>query len=340
MNPAHGLSCTLPLYLFPVQTRGRSAPRPRSASPRPSSRTPTPSSAAPSYSYGSASAAPAASAPAGGLSAEQQAFLSRKAAESRSPAPVEVRQRSALRRLAKGPHVQGASGVCCRPLRSPISLLSSGFPQQPSLPECQPAHPAPSPPANRLQTRGRSAPRPRSASPRPSSRTPAPAAASSASYSSYSAPAASAAPATSGLSAEQAAFMQRKAAESRSPAPVEVRTHWVEACAAGWRPAQLGLQGAWLTMRARINPCKAVQLTPWVAAGLPCATPSLLHLHTPSHTDPRPQRAPPPLRLPPPLVSHPHPGGLQCFLQLLQPGPGGPRCACCPRCARCLRPER
>lgn len=71
--------------------------------------------------------------------------------------------------------------------------------------------------ALRLQTRGRSAPRPRSASPvgRPSSRTPAPASNSFG----YSAPA----PAANGLSAEQAAFLERKARESRSPAPMEVR---------------------------------------------------------------------------------------------------------------------
>ena len=78
-------SASLPL-LCHVQTRGRSAPRPRSASPvgRPSSRTPAPAS----------NSAPAASyiiAPANGLSAEQRQFMERKARESRSPAPVEVR---------------------------------------------------------------------------------------------------------------------------------------------------------------------------------------------------------------------------------------------------------
>ncbi len=79
-------SCPFPLPCS-LQTRGRSAPRPRSASPRPTSRTPAPASySAPAASY----SAPAA-APAGGLSAEQREFLERKARESRSPAPVEVR---------------------------------------------------------------------------------------------------------------------------------------------------------------------------------------------------------------------------------------------------------
>lgn len=70
-----------------VQTRGRSAPRPRSASPRPTSRTPTPAA---SYSAPAASSY-SAPAPAGGLSKEQEEFMQRKARESRSPTPVEVR---------------------------------------------------------------------------------------------------------------------------------------------------------------------------------------------------------------------------------------------------------
>uniref|UniRef100_UPI0034E0573E CsLinker (alpha3-alpha4) n=1 Tax=Chlorella sorokiniana TaxID=3076 RepID=UPI0034E0573E len=84
----------------PVETRGRSAPRPRSASPRPTSRTPAPASySAPAASY----SAPAA-APAGGLSAEQREFMERKARESRSfSAPVETRGRSASARPSARP---------------------------------------------------------------------------------------------------------------------------------------------------------------------------------------------------------------------------------------------
>lgn len=71
----------------PQPTRGRSSAPPRPSSRQPSVRPSSAAPAAPSYSYG-ATPAPAA----GGLSAEQAEFMARKARESRSPAPVEVRR--------------------------------------------------------------------------------------------------------------------------------------------------------------------------------------------------------------------------------------------------------
>ncbi|PRW44308.1 cuticle isoform B-like [Chlorella sorokiniana] len=207
----------------PVETRGRSAPRPRSASPvgRPSSRTPAPASSS-SFGY----SAPAA---ANGLSAEQVAFMERKARESRSPAPVETRGRSAPRPRSASPRPTSrtpAAASYSAPAASysaPAAAASAGglsAEQREFMERKARESRSPAP----VETRGRSAPRPRAASPRPSSRTPAPAS-YSAPAASYSAPAASySAPAANGLSAEQAEFLRRKAQETRgSSAPVETR---------------------------------------------------------------------------------------------------------------------
>ncbi|KAL4443416.1 hypothetical protein ABPG75_011153 [Micractinium tetrahymenae] len=196
----------------PAPSRGRSgSSRPPSMRPtsRPAPAAPSysgPSSSSSSHSYSSAPAAPAAN----GLSAEQQAFLARKATEARSAspaAPAPTRGRSSSPRPSFRPSASPAPPASSYGYSAPASSSGLSAEQQAFLARKASESRSPSPAA---PTRGRSS------SPRPSFRassSPAPAAAAP---SSYSAPAPAAA---NGLSAEQQAFLARKATESRSPSP-------------------------------------------------------------------------------------------------------------------------
>ncbi|KAI3429225.1 hypothetical protein D9Q98_005324 [Chlorella vulgaris] len=196
----------------PAPTRGRSTV-PRSPV-RPSSRAPSARPAASSP----ASYSPPSSAPAGGLSAEQKAFMDRRRSESRPAASAPTRGRSTVPRrpiTSSSAPRRASSSAPSASYSAPSSAPAGGLSaeQQAFLErhrsESRSAAPAP--------TRGRSTV-PRSPV-RPTSRAPSARPAAS-SPTSYSPP--SSAPA-GGLSAEQQAFMDRRRSESRSPAPAPTR---------------------------------------------------------------------------------------------------------------------
>ncbi|KAL4426268.1 hypothetical protein ABPG77_009883 [Micractinium sp. CCAP 211/92] len=142
-----------------------------------------------------------------GLSAEQQAFLARKAAESRSPAPAAApaRGRSSSARpsfRASSPARPSSRPTAAAPSYSaPAPAAANGLSAEQQAFLARKAQESRSPAPAAAPARGRSS------SARPSFRASSP-----------SRPAAAPA-AANGLSAEQQAFLARKAQESRSPAP-------------------------------------------------------------------------------------------------------------------------
>ncbi|KAL4429179.1 hypothetical protein ABPG77_010158 [Micractinium sp. CCAP 211/92] len=195
----------------PAPSRGRSGssrPPPMRPTSRPSS------SAAPSYSAPSYSPAPAAPS-AGGLSAEQQAFLARKAQEARSASPAAAAPTRG-RLSSPRPSFRAGSSPAPAAAQSSYGYSAPAAPSSNGLSAEQQAFLARKAQESRSASPAAAAPtRGRSASPRPSFRassSPAPAAARS----SFSSPAPTAA---NGLSAEQQAFLARKSTESRSPPP-------------------------------------------------------------------------------------------------------------------------
>ncbi|KAL4435492.1 hypothetical protein ABPG77_006254 [Micractinium sp. CCAP 211/92] len=202
---ANGLSAEQKAFLDRKAREGSSSPaaptRGRSGSARPSARPSSRPAPAPAASY-SPPAASYSAPSANGLSAEQKAFLDRKARErSASPAPTPARGRSgSARPSSRAPTPAPARSASYSPPPASYSAPSSGglsAEQQAFLDRKRSTSPAPAAPA-----------RGRSGSSRPSARPSSRPASSAPSYS---------APSSGGLSAEQQAFLDRK--RSSSPAP-------------------------------------------------------------------------------------------------------------------------